>query len=152
LLDVGCYPVYGIRWAFGAESVAVYARANYEHGVDVAMTGLIQMADGRMASFDCGFTQPVRSWLEISCTEGTVFVPEMWVPGPRANYIIRREGREPEEVIVHGEDQIAYMIDGFSRAVLEGKSVSPSAEEAVRTLRVLDALALSAREEREVSI
>ena len=116
------------------------------------MTGVLWFADGRMASFDCGFTLPVRSWLEISCTEGTVFVPEMWVPGPCANYFIRREGREPEEIVVQGEDQIAHMIDGFSRAVLEGKPVQPSAEEAVRTLRVLDAPAISAREQREVSI
>jgi predicted dehydrogenase len=152
LLDVGCYPVYGIRWAFGAEPVAAYARARYEHGVDVAMTGMVWLADGRTASFDCGFTQPLRTWLEITGTEGTVFVPEMWVPGPRANFLIRREGRAAEEVVVEGENQIAHMINGFSRSVLEGTPVRPAADEAVRTLRVLDALARSARESREVAV
>ena len=65
LLDVGCYPVYGIRWAFGAEPVRVWASARYLHGVDVEMTGVLWFADGRMATFDCGFTQPFRQWLEI---------------------------------------------------------------------------------------
>jgi D-xylose 1-dehydrogenase (NADP+, D-xylono-1,5-lactone-forming) len=152
LLDVGCYPVYGIRWAFGAEPVNVYARAQYEHGVDVSMTGMVWLADGRTASFDCGFTQPLRGWLEITGTEGSVFVPEMWVPGPRATYLVRREGRDPEENIAEGEDQIAQMISHFSRSVLEGTPLRPSPEEAVRTLRVLDALAKSAREGREVAV
>src|SRR5438874_1298561 len=38
LLDVGCYPVYGIRWAFRAEPVRVYATAAMLHGVDVALS------------------------------------------------------------------------------------------------------------------
>jgi predicted dehydrogenase len=152
LLDVGCYPIYGIRWAFGAEPTEVYARAEYAHGVDVAMTGLVWLADGRTASFDCGFTQPLRSWLEITATKGSIFIPEMWVPGTRASYLIRREGSEPEEVVVQGEDQIAHMIDNFSRSVLEKTRIGPPPEEALRTLRVLDALARSAREERAISV
>jgi D-xylose 1-dehydrogenase (NADP+, D-xylono-1,5-lactone-forming) len=152
LLDVGCYPVYGIRWAFGSEPVGAYARATYEHGVDVAMTGLVWLADGRTAAFDCGFAQPLRSWLEITGRDASIFVPEMWVPGTRANYLIRREGREQEEIVVEGEDQIARMIDNFSQAVQTATPVRPAPDEAVRTLRVLDALARSAREGRELSI
>jgi predicted dehydrogenase len=152
LLDVGCYPVYGIRWAFGAEPVGVYARADYQLGVDVAMTGMVWLADGRTAAFDCGFTQPLRGWLEFAATEGSVFVPEMWVPGARANYVVRREGREPEEVVVEDANQIGLMINDFSRSVLEGSPVRPDPEEAVKTLRILDALARSAREGREVAV
>jgi predicted dehydrogenase len=152
LLDVGCYPVYGIRWAFGAEPVRVFARARYAHGVDVEMGGLVWLADGRAGAFDCGFDLPLRGWLEVTGTEGSVWVPEMWVPGPRATYVVRREGREPEELAVEGEDQIAHMLDDFSRAVREGRPVSPDPEEAVRTLRVLDALARSALAGREVEV
>jgi predicted dehydrogenase len=53
---------------------------------------------------------------------------------------------------VEGHDQIAHMLDNFGRAVLRGEPVQPPAEEAVRTLRVLDALALSAREGGEVAV
>ena len=122
LLDVGCYPVFGIRWAFGAEPVRAWATARYQHGVDVEMSGLVWLADGRVGAFDCGFTMPVRGWLEIAGTEGVVFVPDLWVPGPRATYTVRREGRPEEEVAVEGEDQIVHMLDDFSRAVLFGEA------------------------------
>lgn len=152
LLDVGCYPVYGIRWAFGAEPATAYATARYEYGVDVEMSGIVRLADGRTGSFDCGFTMPLRGWLEIVGAEGTVFVPEMWLPGPRATFTVLRKGREPEEVAIEGEDQIVHMLDNFSTAVLDGKPVAPAPEEAVQTLRVLDALAESAGGGGEVTV
>jgi predicted dehydrogenase len=152
LLDVGCYCVYGIRWAFGAEPVRVQAAARYEHGVDAEMSGLLTLADGRMATFDCGFTQPYRGWLEVVGTEATVFVPDMWLPPRRAAFEIRRGGYDIEEVVVENEDQIVHMLEHFGRAVLEKRPISPAPEEAVRTLRVLDALARSAKEQQAVTV
>jgi xylose dehydrogenase (NAD/NADP) len=152
LLDVGCYPVFAIRWVFGAEPVSVYASADYEFDVDVAVNGLLWLDDGRVGAFDCGFTLPLRTWLEITGTEGVIRVPDMWVPGPRAAFTIERPGKAPEEVVVEGEDQVMRMIDDFASAVLDGTPVRPDPEEAVRTLRVLDALALSAQEDREVDV
>jgi predicted dehydrogenase len=146
LLDVGSYPVYGIRWAFGAEPVRAMATALMQNGVDVEMNSILILADGRMGTFDCGFTLPFRGWMEIVGTEGTVEVPEMWLPLPRATYTIRREGKPVEEVVIEGEDQIQLMIENFGRAVIENQPVTPPPDEAVKTLRVLDALAKSARE------
>ncbi len=152
LLDVGCYPVYGIRWAFGAEPVRVYATARYQYDVDLEMSGIVWLDDDRVGTFDCGFTLPLRGWLEIAGTDGLIRVPEMWVPGPRASFTLQREGSAAEEVVIEGADQVAGMIDHFSRAVLDGTPVQPDPEEAVRTLRVLDALAASAREQREMDV
>jgi predicted dehydrogenase len=152
LLDVGCYPVYGIRWAFGTEPVRVYATAKYLHGVDVEMSGLLWFADGRVASFDCGFTLPLRGWLEISGSEGVVRVPEMWLPPPRATCEVHCDEKPVEVVSMPGADQIVCMIEDFGQAVLENRPVRPSVEEAIQTLRVLDALARSARERRELVV
>jgi predicted dehydrogenase len=152
LLDVGCYPVYGIRWAFGAEPVRAFATATYRNGVDVAMAGVLTLADGRTGVFDCGFTAPLRQWLEVTGTRGVVRVPEMWVPGHRATYEVQRGDGPPEAMAVEGEDQIAHMLDDFGRAVLAGRDPEPPADEAVKTLRVLDALARSAREGRPVDV
>jgi predicted dehydrogenase len=146
LLDVGCYPVYAIRWAFGSEPVRAWATARYQNGVDLEMSGVVWLADGRVGAFDTGFTMPLRSWLEVTGTEGVIRVPQMWLPDARAAFTIERDGQAPEVVETPGHDQIACMLDHFSRAVLEGRPVQPDPEEAVRTLRVLDALARSARE------
>jgi predicted dehydrogenase len=152
LLDVGCYPVFGIRWAFGTEPERVYATATYEHGVDVAMSGLLWFADGQMGAFDCGFTLPQRSWLEVVGTEGVVTVPQMWVPPAQATYRIQRQGKAVEEAVIEGEEQMVCMIESFGRAVLLKQPVRAAPEEALRTLRVLDALARSARERRETTV
>src|SRR5262249_1131129 len=152
LLDVGCYPVYAIRWAFGTEPVRVYATATYHQGVDTEMSGTLWFADGRVRAFDCGFTLPRRGWLEIGATEGGGSIPEMWQPPRRARFTVQPKAGGAEEFAVEGEDQILQVIDHFSRAALESEPVSPLPEEAVRTLRLLDALSESAREGRVVSV
>jgi predicted dehydrogenase len=152
LLDVGCYPVFGMRWAFGAEPERVYATARYLHEVDLEMSGILWFSDDRVGTFDCGFTLPYRTWMEIVGTEGIIRIPQMWVPHKGATFTIEKEGVPPQEVVVQEADQIVCMIDDFSRAVLERVPVRPAPEEAVQTLRVLDALARSAQEEREMDV
>jgi predicted dehydrogenase len=152
LLDVGCYPVYGIRWAFRDEPERVYAAASMLHGVDVATSGILHFRGGRVGTFDCGFTLPMRQWLEIVGTEGVIRVPEMWVPHSAADFTVERDGREPERAVVAARDQIACMLEDFGRAVHEGREPEPSPDEAVKTLRVLDSLARSAREGRVVEV
>jgi xylose dehydrogenase (NAD/NADP) len=152
LLDVGCYPVYGIRWAFAAEPVRAYATATYRDGVDIEMNGTLWFAHGQMATFDCGFTLPLRGWLEITGTDGVLSIPEMWLPSRRASFIVQPIDEAAGEFAVEGKDQIVHMIDNFSRAILRKEPVNPPPQEAVRTLRVLDALAKSAREDRVVTV
>ncbi len=152
LLDVGCYPVYGIRWAFGAEPVRVFATARFQNDVDVEISGLLYFADGRMATFDCGFTLPLRGWLEITGSEGVVRISDMWVPTDPATFEVHRDGHPTEVVSIANEDQIAHMIDDFNDAILHGKPVYPAPDEAVKTLRVLDALAASARSGKVVEV
>jgi predicted dehydrogenase len=152
LLDVGCYPVYGIRWAIGQEPVRAWATARYEFGVDVEMNGVLWFADGGMASFDCGFVHPLRQWLEINGETGTIRVDKMWVPRSRGDFIIEREDGSVERVGVGAADQVQCMLEDLSRYVLDDEPVRPDPQEAVKTLRVLDALARSAREGRAVEV
>ncbi|MBI1830217.1 MAG: Gfo/Idh/MocA family oxidoreductase [Planctomycetes bacterium] len=152
LLDVGCYPVYGIRWAFGDEPVKVWAAGRFQFDVDVAMSATLWFADGRLATFDCGFVHPLRQWLEIVCEKGTLGVPEMWVPR-KSNYMVTyNESTESSEVKVEGFDQIQCMIENFGRYVLEDKPVWPPPTEAIKTAKVMDALLTSAREKRCVKV
>jgi predicted dehydrogenase len=156
LLDVGCYTTYAIRWAMRAEPVKAFARAVYVNGVDVAMSGVLTFADGRTAHFDCGFSHPLRTWVEIVGTTGVVRIPNLWIPDDRAVFRIARQSGQfdesIEEVATPGENQMVHMLDDFTTAVREGREPAPAADEAIRTARVLDALAKSARDGREVEI
>jgi predicted dehydrogenase len=156
LLDVGCYTTYAIRWWMGAEPVKVWARAEYVNDVDVAMAGVLTFADGRTAEFDCGFTHPLRTWVEIVGGDAVIRVPNMWIPDDRATFEVLRQrgdfGQTVEVVETPGENQMVHMLDDFAAAIRERREPYPNPDEAVKTLRVLDALAKSAREGREVEV
>lgn len=156
LLDVGCYTTFAVRYWMRAEPVRVFARAVFVNGVDVAMSGVMTFADGRTANFDCGFTHPLRTWVEIVGTEAVVRVPNLWIPDRRAVFqVLRQDGmfdQAVEEVETPGEDQMVHMLDDFAAAVRENREPVPNPDEAVKTGRVMDALAKSAREGREVEV
>jgi xylose dehydrogenase (NAD/NADP) len=152
LLDVGCYPVFGIRWAFDAEPASVWATATMRDGVDLSMSAVLKFTEGRSATFDCGFTLPFRGWMEIAGTQGVVRVPEMWLPPDPAIYEIERERGKVETVSIAGHDQIVHMIEDFGNAVIEKREPTPSPEEAIKTNRVMDALLRSVREGQEIPI
>lgn len=152
LLDVGCYPIFGIRWAFGCEPVKAFAKAKLVNGVDVEMTGQLTFADGRMANFDCGFTLPLRGWMEVTGTRGSLRIPDMWIPKPKATYEVEMNGEAAQQFAIEGEEQMVHMLDDFAQAVWEQRDPIPSPDEAVKTLRVLDAIQRSVAEGREVDV
>lgn len=156
LLDVGCYTTYAIRWWMQAEPIKVWATATYANNVDVAMSGVFTFADGRTANFDCGFTHPLRTWVEIVGTEAVIRVPNMWIPDEQAVFQILRQkgdfGQTIEEIATPGENQMVHMLDDFAAAIRENREPYPNPDEAVRTGRVMDALARSARESREIAL
>ncbi len=156
LLDVGCYTTYAIRWFMRAEPVKAFARATYVNGVDVAMSGVLTFGDGRTANFDCGFTHPLRTWVEIVGSEAVIRVPNLWIPDDRAPFEVHRQAalfdQGVEVIETPGENQMVHMLDDFATAVRGNKEAYPNPDEAVKTLRVLDALAKSAREGKEVDV
>jgi predicted dehydrogenase len=152
VMDVGCYPIYGTRWVLGAEPERVYATAEWRDGVDLSMNAVLEFPGGRTGLFDCGFTLPFRGDMEIAGSTGVVRVPDMWLPPPRAVFQVVRDNAIVEEVVVQGEDQIVHMIQNFAAAVIAGREVRPAADQAVATLRVLDAIRQSARQRQPVAM
>ena len=61
-------------------------------------------------------------------------------------------GMAVEEVETPGENQMVHMIDDFAAAVREGREPYPNPDEAVKTLKVMDALRRSAAEGKEVNV
>ncbi len=156
LLDVGCYTTYAIRWWMRAEPVKVWATATYVNDVDVAMSGVMTFADGRTANFDCGFVHPLRTWVEIVGTTGCIHIPNLWIPDEKAAFEILRQkgdfGDTIEVVETPGQNQMVHMLDDFAAAVAEKRDVYPNPDEAIKTARVMDALAKSARDGVEVTV
>jgi predicted dehydrogenase len=140
----------------GTEPTVVYAKARFVNGVDVMMAGVMMFADGRTATFDCGFTHPLRTQVEIVGSTGVVLVPNMWIPDDRAEFhVVRQKGdfdQSAEVVATPGENQMVHMLDDFAAAVREGRECYPHPTEAGKTGRVMDALLRSAKEGKEVTV
>ena len=156
LLDVGCYTVYAVRRFMRAEPVSVWAKGAFVHGVDVAVSAVLTFADGRTAHLDCGFTHPLRTWVELVGTTGCIRIPNLWIPDEQAEFYVCKPAGEFDEAVevvpTPGENQMVHMLDHFAQAVAAGRDADPHPDEAVRTLRVLDALAASASEGKEVAV
>ena len=155
LLDVGCYPVSGIRLGAQRRAEPRLCDRQAAQRCHLSMKGILFFADGRSAMFDCGFTLPLRQWFEIVGTDGIIYLPDMWLPDPRGKIYIQHGEQAIEDFDVGGRDQIDCMIEEFGRAIQEQRDPKPSAEDAVKTLKVLDAFAQSGRRRpssgREVS-
>ena len=80
----------------------------------------------------------------------------MWIPDDRATFhIVRQKGdfdSTVEEIDTPGQNQMVHMLDDFAQAVSEKRECKPNPDEAVKTGRVMDAIAKSAREGKPVAV
>jgi D-xylose 1-dehydrogenase (NADP+, D-xylono-1,5-lactone-forming) len=142
LMDVGCYCVSGIRLLLG-EPVAVSARQVLgPTGVDMRMAATLVFGDDVLAQFDCAFDLPLRQWLEVVGSEGSVSARWPWnarEPGLE----LRRDG-DVELVAVEEVSAYRLQCDNFSRAIRSLEPPLLGREDAVGQARTIAALYRSA--------
>ena len=147
LMDVGCYAVDATRLLLG-EPDRVYARTadTRDTGVDTHVTGLLEYDDGPTggisASFDTTDTQRYR----VEATNGWLEVDPAFVPRGDDGVGIEYEigGRHVTERF-DPVDQYRLEVEHFADAVGSGCRPRTDADEAARTMAVIDALYESAR-------
>ncbi|HEU4742950.1 MAG TPA: Gfo/Idh/MocA family oxidoreductase [Meiothermus sp.] len=166
LYDVGCYCVTLSRLFAGREPLAVTGWSDLtppDHpgggGADHSFVGVLDFGEGLRAVFDCSFAQPFRQRVELVGDRGTLVIPEAWVPGRRGSGGPTRHGLDAPHLVVNGQeeaqpaaDQYQLMVEHFVRAARGQEPLRYPAEEAVRQMRVLDALYASARAGRTVRL
>jgi predicted dehydrogenase len=147
LMDVGCYCVNVSRTLAGAEPVEVQATAQWAaSGVDEQLVGTLLFADGVMAHFDCALTMERCESYEVAGTDGYLTVPASFLPGTDDSQILEYRGRG--EVVQHtvaGADEYQRMVEHFGEAVLHGRPLRYSPDEAAQNMRVIEGLYRSAR-------
>jgi predicted dehydrogenase len=136
VMDIGCYPTSGARFYFGEEPTRVQAwgEVDPEFGVDARVAGLLDFPSGR-ATFDCAFDLPLRCGAEIVGEKGTIEFPKSWLPDDEALMVI--DGQAQRLPLTN---QYVEMFEHFSRALLDGTVPRYGPEDAVRQMRVLDAI------------
>lgn len=159
LLDTGCYCVNVSRMMVGEEPVKVSAFANYvdaadEGRVDTSIAGLLRFPGGATALFDCGVTLERRNLLEITGTEGRLYLDNPFSLIDEDSVI--EEHHFGQDTVIHevrGENHFVRMGEHFADSVLNGTPLRYSVEDAANNLRALEALSRAAEraDAREVS-
>ncbi|HKV46025.1 MAG TPA: Gfo/Idh/MocA family oxidoreductase [bacterium] len=148
LYDVGCYAVNVSRMILG-EPEGVFACGRIgEHGVDDQLGGVLTYPGGRMALIDCGLALARRQTYEVVGTDARLSVPLAFLPGTAdAEWHLTR-GADRSTEVIPGVDQYQLMIEHFGRAAGSGARPALPPEDAVGTLRVIEALHRSLRSGR----
>jgi D-xylose 1-dehydrogenase (NADP+, D-xylono-1,5-lactone-forming) len=149
LLDVGCYSVSLARWLFSAEPAQVHAQAVYHPGgADVHIAGTLRFPGSELASFEASFTSALQQTFTIAGSQGAVELPhDAFIPWENdALFSVRERSQEKgEDYVIPGADEYQLMVEHFSDAIQGNALIEFPAEDSVRNLRVLDALAKAAR-------
>jgi D-xylose 1-dehydrogenase (NADP+, D-xylono-1,5-lactone-forming) len=99
LLDVGCYCVNLARVIAG-EPTRCAARARFDNGVDITLSGLMEFANNVTGTFSCSMEAEPSFGAEVIGTHGKIVVPHPWMPPawPAEFFVVRNHKSEPVRV------------------------------------------------------
>jgi D-xylose 1-dehydrogenase (NADP+, D-xylono-1,5-lactone-forming) len=152
LMDAGCYAVSMVRMVSGSRPLRVHALAQMtEGGVDRALIGSMELADGVLAQISCSFETALHRQVLIVGTEGVIetsFLNQPPLDRP-ATIRLRREadGGVPSGVIeTQPVNGFLALAESFERSIRLGAEhwVGPCAEESLDIAITLEALLHSA--------
>ncbi|WP_267163833.1 Gfo/Idh/MocA family protein [Halovenus salina] len=139
LMDVGCYAVTAARLFLG-EPESAYATAvdRRDCGVETSLTGLLEFTGDRTATVSAGFGESVHQYRVLG-TEGHLEVDRAFVPDGETTLRYTVGGRTVEEMY-DPVDQYRLEVEAFIKAVESGNPPRTDGTEAIKTMRVVDAL------------
>ena len=146
-MDVGCYCVNAARLVFGCEPerVAASHHISKKLGVDMTTCGVLEFPGKRIAVFDSSFEFHGRFGIDIEGTGGRIFVPVPWLPAPDRAEIVLTSGGNTKTLRARHANQYTLEAEHFADCVRTGSTPRFPASDALANMRVLDAIARSAR-------
>lgn len=151
LMDIGCYPITISRFIFDDEPSRVLALSERdpEMGTDRLTSALLDFPAGQ-ATFTCSTQLASYQRMQICGTRGRLEVEIPFnAPADKPTRIFVHDGSDlagnnPELIEFPVCDQYTIQGDLFSRAILENRPQAIPLENAVKNMRVIDALFRSA--------
>ena len=150
LMDVGCYCVSATRLLAG-EPLAVNAQLiPGADGVDVRLVAWMRFADGVLATIDCGLDMAARDELEVTGTDGVLWLDDPWHARMPA-IELRRDGTQ-ERVDVDPLNPYACELEDFAAAVAGERPPRFGREDALMQAQTISALYESAEANRPMEV
>jgi D-xylose 1-dehydrogenase (NADP+, D-xylono-1,5-lactone-forming) len=143
--DVGCYPISYARMLVGKEPTEVFGwQTTGPGGSDVSFFGQMRFANGVDVQFDSGFQSPLRSFMEIVCSEAVLNIPVPFKPGLRSQFILRR-GNKVETVHIKSDELYLGEVNDMCDAIQLGTTPRISLADSRGNIAVILALLESAK-------
>ena len=152
--DVGSYCVSFSLLFGGAEPTGFAAKIRRAaSGVDDTFAGVIEFANGRLATFSCGIGGELRTEVTLIGSEKTLTMANPWLPDipadiwhgeiPRPGFELR-QGVAVEERPVPGASPYQLQFENFAAVVAVEAQPGVPAAETVATIDAIEALRRSA--------
>jgi predicted dehydrogenase len=145
LMDIGCYGVSLSRLVFGREPERVlgHLEIDAQFGVDRLTSGWLQFG-ARSASFTCSTRSAEYQRVTVLGSQGRLELERPFNPpsDESCRGWLERDG-QVEEVRFEACDQYGIQADQLARAILEDGLVPVGIDDAVKNMRVIDALVRS---------
>jgi predicted dehydrogenase len=148
IYDIGCYPITAARYMFDAEPLRAVSLVDRDPTLktDRLASALLDFGGGRQASFICSTQTNLGQSLEVLGTRGRLQLLVPFTPdaGSATAILVDRDydvsGNLARREIIPPCDQYTEQANAFCRAVLDGKPLEWGVEDAIRTMRVIDAV------------
>jgi predicted dehydrogenase len=153
LLDIGCYPIVGSRFLFGAEPRRVVALVDRDptFKTDRLATVIADFGEGRQMSFVCSTQAVGAQKVEVLGTVGRleIIIPFNAPPDQATALVIdsgfTMDGSLADREIIGPVDQYTEEAEAFALAVLGEKPLPYGVEDAIQNMKILDAIFESER-------
>jgi predicted dehydrogenase len=151
--DVGCYPISYARSVIGAEPIEVFGwQVIGPTGIDETFVGQMQFERDIYVQFHSSFVTPLRAFMEIVGSEGTLSIPMPFKPGASEEIYLTR-GEKTETIKIEGEE-LLYIgeVEDMADAILLGSEPRISLEDSRANVAVILALLEAARSKKSVKL
>ena len=153
LMDIGCYPIVGSRFLFGAEPKRVVGliERDPEMKTDRLTSGILEFEAGQ-ASFTCSTQLVPYQRMQIFGTKGRIEIVIPFNAPPDSPCRIYLDdgsalgGAAAVERTFPVVDQYGLQGESFSRSIRTGEALEFPLEDAVRNMKVIDGIVRSAAE------
>jgi predicted dehydrogenase len=150
--DIGCYPISYTRTVLGENPLEVFGwQVTGETGIDETFTGQMRFANEVHAQFDCSFTIPFRTLMEIVGSEATLTVPKPFKPEVNEKIFITRDDKT-ETIKVKGQELYIGEVEDMADAILLGSAPRISLDDSRANVATIFSLLESARLDKPVKL
>jgi predicted dehydrogenase len=148
LLDIGCYPVTIARYIFGSDPIRAAATIDHDpkFKTDRVVGGLLEFSAGRHLSFTVSTQLAPYQRVNIMGTKGRIEIEIPFNAPPDKPNRLFVQGKTMNEGTWHSfpiSDQYQLQAESFSRVVRGKEKQIWGVDDAVTSMRILDALARS---------